>query len=70
MQFKIIRDSEIEIDDEAADLVRYFEKAIKKRRRGNVVKLEVLTNSNKKLLNFLKVAVYNQSYIILRLPRQ
>ena len=53
LQFKIIRDSEIEIDDEAADLVRYFEKAIKKRRRGNVVKLEVLTNSNKKLLNFI-----------------
>ena len=53
LQFKIIRDSEIEIDDEAADLVRYFEKAIKKRRRGNVVKLEVLTNSNKNLLNFI-----------------
>ena len=53
LQFKIIRDSEIEIDDEAADLVRYFEKAIKKRRRGNVVKLEVITNSNKKLLNFI-----------------
>ena len=53
LQFKIIRDSEIEIDDEAADLVRYFEKAIKKRRRGNVVKLEVLTNSNKSLLNFI-----------------
>ena len=53
LQFKIIRDSEIEIDDEAADLVRYFEKAIKKRRRGNVVKLEVLTNSNKSLLKFI-----------------
>ncbi|MDA1198205.1 MAG: RNA degradosome polyphosphate kinase [Proteobacteria bacterium] len=53
IQFKIIRDSEIEIDDEAEDLVRYFEKALKKRRRGNIVKLEILANSDPVLVNFL-----------------
>ena len=53
VQFKIIRDSDIEIDDEAEDLVRYFEKALKKRRRGNIVKLEVLANSDPELIDFL-----------------
>ncbi len=61
--FRIIRDSDIEVEEEAEDLVRYFRTAIKRRRRGRVVRLELEPGMPESLVNVVKEGLGAQTAI-------
>lgn len=69
--FKILRDTDIEIEEEAEDLVREFETALRRRRRGDVVRLKIMSYTPENLKKIVfdeyelpKEAVFESEYIL------
>ena len=51
--FRVTRDSDLDVNDEANNLLQEVKKTIKKRRRGDVVRLEISDYGDKKIKKFL-----------------
>lgn len=51
--FRVIRDSEMEVDEEAQDLVQSFESALKRRRRGSCIRLKVSASMPEDQVNLI-----------------
>lgn len=65
--FSILRDSDLEIEDEAEDLVREFEVALKRRRKGEVIRLKISNNAPSSLRKLIMLELDVKEYEVVEI---
>ncbi|MBL0767263.1 RNA degradosome polyphosphate kinase [Sphingopyxis sp. DHUNG17] len=65
--FRIIRDSDIELEEEAEDLVRLFRTAIRRRRRGRVILLELEADMSAEIAEVLNADIQGHEAIVAKI---
>jgi polyphosphate kinase len=66
--FRITRDSDLELEEEAEDLMRYYENAIKQRRRGRVIRIKALSPVAPQLMAFFNAQLGTTEEDIIEVP--
>ncbi len=61
--FRVIRDSDIEIEEEAEDLVRFFRSAIQQRRRGRVIRLRMESGTGHEIEDLVREELGGEAHI-------
>lgn len=65
--FRLIRDSELDVEDEAEDFMQHFEQAIKERRRGRVIRVRFETPASPYLVQFVQEHLHVDDIDVLQL---
>ncbi|MFC3070156.1 RNA degradosome polyphosphate kinase [Phenylobacterium soli] len=65
--FRLIRDSDVEIEEEAEDLVREFEALLKQRRMGSVVRVEIEAAMPEELRSFICESLHAEPQDVLQI---
>jgi polyphosphate kinase len=65
--FRVIRDSDIELEEEAEDLVRFFKTALRRRRRGRVILLEMAADMPAELEELLLADIQGHEAMVARI---
>ncbi len=63
--FRIVRDSDIELQEEAEDLVAQFETLMRRRRRGDVIRLKIDANTPEHMIDLFKDQLHVTSRAVL-----
>ena len=58
---RIVRDSDLDVEEEAEDLVRYFERAVKRRRRGRIIRIKMVSGGEQHFQQFILSQMHVES---------